>query len=99
MSEQSVLSQHAIEARFARNVLTPIGQNRHDLLGTLVAELGRGCDLDDLRLLGVAELVWRRMAWTRTPVDERRVPAPALDSALAEAQYLAGPRDASATLH
>jgi hypothetical protein len=81
MSELTRFPQHSVEARLARDVLASIGERRNDLAWTFVAKLGGVRDLEDLRLLGVAELVRRRVPRASASIGARLVRAPALERA------------------
>src|SRR5690606_8642687 len=88
------LPQDTIEARLAGDVLAAVGERGDDLLGAFVAKFGGVRDFEDLRLLGLGELVRGRMPRACAAIDALVVLAPALERTSADADDLARLLDA-----
>jgi hypothetical protein len=83
-------AQHAIKARFRRDIHAAIRQTWHDLAGRQAGKLRTIGYLKNLLPFGLTELVSRRRPFGRgTAIDAHRVTHPALERAQAQAQLVA----------
>jgi len=79
-------AQHAVKARFRREVHAAVGQARHDLAGRQAGELSAIGHLQNLLPFGLAQLVARRRPLGRGPaISAHRlaITGPALERAQA----------------
>ena len=68
MRRLALVAQHPVEARLAADVLSAVGEKRHDLLGRQVAVLGRRRDVEDPPTFRGRETVRRRRRRTLAAV-------------------------------
>src|SRR5258707_10288758 len=86
-------AQHAVKARFRRDIYAAIRQAWHDLAGRQAGKLRTVCDLKNLVSFDLTQFVARRRPRGRgAAIGEHRVAVthPALERAQVQAQLVAG---------